>query len=204
MNAQVDWTAMLTWLRERVDTDDRMAQEASPKPIAEDLEFGDNPHVWTDPYGEFRSRGGPVFAHVLRHNPGRVLAEVAAKRAMLDDWQRQRDTVAEWYAKPDAELHAHFMHPDWEYTTTEGQRKAWDYADEPPEGDGWVRNVDAGRDGWERFDYTEESYWRRLLPEDKRGGKEPEPPRHIRQMVTAYRHEQGYRTEWAPEVVNHG
>lgn len=63
--------------------------------------------------------------------------------------------------RTEAEQHAHFAMPGWEYATTEGQRKAWDRCDEPPEGEGWERNVDAGRDGWDRFDYTEESYWRR-------------------------------------------
>lgn len=63
--------------------------------------------------------------------------------------------------RPDEELHAAFAHPDWEYDTTEGQRKAWDNVDVPPPGDGWIRNIHAGRDGWERFDYTEESYWMR-------------------------------------------
>ncbi|RSS43840.1 hypothetical protein [Streptomyces sp. WAC08241] len=68
----------------------------------------------------------------------------------------------------DAELHARCAHPDWEYTLTEGPRKQWDYSDEPPYGDDgkpdttWERNVDMGDRGWERFDYTEESYWRRL------------------------------------------
>jgi hypothetical protein len=60
------------------------------------------------------------------------------------------------------ELHASCAHPAYEYATTQGQRKAFDRIDEPPEGDGWERNVDAGRNGWERFDYHEESYWRRL------------------------------------------
>jgi len=60
-----------------------------------------------------------------------------------------------------AELHARRAHPAYEYATTEGQRKAWDDADTPPEGEGWERNTDAGRNGWDRFDYTEESYWRR-------------------------------------------
>ncbi|MGW4720487.1 DUF6221 family protein [Nocardia sp. NPDC004260] len=60
-----------------------------------------------------------------------------------------------------ADLHRRFAHPGYEYEITEGPRKAWEYADERPEGEGWERNVDAGRDGWERFDYTEESYWRR-------------------------------------------
>lgn len=63
--------------------------------------------------------------------------------------------------RPDDELHAACRHPGWEYATTEGQRKAWDAVDVPPPGDGWVRNVHAGDSGWERFDYTEESYWMR-------------------------------------------
>lgn len=67
----------------------------------------------------------------------------------------------------DTELHAQCAHPDFEYRTTEGPRKQWDDADTPPLDENfdpdptWERNTDAGRDGWERFDYTEESYWRR-------------------------------------------
>lgn len=68
-----------------------------------------------------------------------------------------------------ARLHAEFRHPDFEYATTRGPRKYWDEADRPPAGENadpdytWERNVDAGRpgQGWDRFDYTEESYWRR-------------------------------------------
>ncbi|QDK01951.1 hypothetical protein SEA_VIBAKI_71 [Arthrobacter phage Vibaki] len=59
-------------------------------------------------------------------------------------------------------LHRDRRHPAYEYETTEGPRKSWNDYDRPPEGDGWERNTDAGRDGWDRFDYTEESYWRRL------------------------------------------
>lgn len=67
----------------------------------------------------------------------------------------------------DAELHERRAHPDWEYHTTEGPRKQWDDVDRPPSDENgdpdpsWERNLDAGRDGWERWDYTEESYWRR-------------------------------------------
>lgn len=76
----------------------------------------------------------------------------------------------------EAELHARRAHPDWEYATTEGPRKQWDDADRPPcdeQGEpepGWERNTDAGRDGWDRFDYTEESYWRRPKPTPARRG----------------------------------
>lgn len=73
-------------------------------------------------------------------------------------------------AEPDSVLHAQRRHPDWEYATTEGPRKQWDDINVPPRGDDgepdptWERNLDAGHpgEGWERFDYTEESYWRRL------------------------------------------
>ncbi|MFJ4365088.1 hypothetical protein ACIP4S_13145 [Streptomyces chartreusis] len=77
----------------------------------------------------------------------------------------------------DAELHARFAHPAYEYRTTQGPRKQWDDAGTPPADDKgdpdptWERNTDAGRDGWERFDYTEESYWRRPLPEAAQGGE---------------------------------
>lgn len=71
---------------------------------------------------------------------------------------------------PDEELHARVAHPDWEYTMTEGPRKQWDHSDMPPDGGGWVRNVHAGRNGWERFDYTEESYWMRPKRREATGG----------------------------------
>ncbi|MER7953876.1 hypothetical protein [Streptomyces sp. NPDC096030] len=69
--------------------------------------------------------------------------------------------------RPEGILHAECAHPDWDYATTQGPRKQWDDADVPPADDNgepdhtWQRNTDAGNGGWERFDYTEESYWRR-------------------------------------------
>lgn len=81
------------------------------------------------------------------------------------------EDTAVWRAqqrrRPDAELHARSGHPDWDYDTTEGQRKAWDDGDTPPSGGGWTRNTfKAGGEGWERFTYTEESYWMRPLRRD--------------------------------------
>lgn len=70
----------------------------------------------------------------------------------------------------DEERHANMSHPDWEYTLTEGPRKQWYDANVPPDGDGWVRNTHMGRDGWERFDYTEESYWMRPKRQETAGG----------------------------------
>lgn len=57
-------------------------------------------------------------------------------------------------------LHETQSHPDFEYVQTDGPRKNFD--EHPPEGDGWERNIDKGRNGWERFDYHEEAYWRRV------------------------------------------
>lgn len=59
----------------------------------------------------------------------------------------------------------------YEYATTTGPRKAWNDADTPPEVEpsdpnqnAWFSDPTRGREGegWERFDYHEESYWRRL------------------------------------------
>lgn len=94
-----------------------------------------------------------------------VVADLDAKLALIDEIEVPLDDDLE--PATDAELHALESHPAWEYRTTMGPRKQWDDIDVPPcdrEGEpepGWERNVDAGRDGWERFDYTEESYWRR-------------------------------------------
>lgn len=71
-----------------------------------------------------------------------------------------------------ARLHSQRAHPDYEYATTEGPRKQWLGIDDPPSGEdgepdtSWERNTDAGRPGmgWDRFDYTEQSYWRRRKP----------------------------------------
>jgi hypothetical protein len=99
---------------------------------------------------------------------------LAAVRLQLEQMADELDGVAApatQAREPETEgqLHARFACPGWEYRTTEGQRKQWDDADRPPSDENgdpdpsWERNVDAGRDGWERFDYTEESYWRRRV-----------------------------------------
>jgi hypothetical protein len=125
--------------------------------------------------------------HIARHDPARVLADITAKRAIIA------------YAAPtlepqtDKQLHARHAHPAYEYETTEGQRKAWDRADEPPEGDGWERNVDAGRDGWDRLDYTEESYWRRPLPD---GPPPPYVPTVLCHLATVYADHPDYDERW--------
>lgn len=126
--------------------------------------------------------------------PYRSLAECAAKRAIVDGefWEpRERPS--------DSELHRRHAHPAYEYETTEGPRKRWDDPDEPPEGEGWERNVDAGRpgEGWDRFEYTEESYWRRLKPEAERREWREYIPNAFRAIASVYQDHPDYRQEWA-------
>ena len=80
-----------------------------------------------------------------------------------------------------ARLHAQRAHPGYEYATTTGPRKQWLDIDTPPSNEdgepdtSWERNVDAGLPGmgWERFDYTEESYWRRRKQKSSEPDVEP-------------------------------
>ncbi len=83
--------------------------------------------------------------------------------------KKLRDMLSKWLGdEPKAEevrlaraLHLRLMHPDYQYETTKGPRKSWDDQDTPPDGGGWERNEDFCEEGWERFDFHEESYWRR-------------------------------------------
>lgn len=104
----------------------------------------------------------------------------------------------------EARLHARFAHPGYEYRTTEGARKQWDGINCPPvdENGGpdptWERNIDAGHpgSGWERFDYTEESYWRRPRPG---GVRPPYIPRGLRILAQPFAgHPDHKGGEWAP------
>lgn len=71
---------------------------------------------------------------------------------MDDESQKELERLRAW-------LHARCLHPDFDYATTDGPRKAFD--GHPPAGEGWERNVEQGDQGWERFTYHEEAYWRR-------------------------------------------
>jgi len=59
-------------------------------------------------------------------------------------------------------VHAREIHPDYDYETRDGPRKAWDGCYEEMEAAGWTLNKDRGygaHSGWERFEYHEETYW---------------------------------------------
>lgn len=145
----------------------------SPHPLFTDADFADLRALLTEAEQQRSARtflDGQVFAAGWYAH-----AEVSASLGWDQReaaWRKYREELAETLAKvapqqpapTAAELHARFAHPSYEYATTQGPQKSWDGYDDPPEGNGWERNIDAGRpgEGWERFDYHEESYWRRL------------------------------------------
>ena len=87
----------------------------------------------------------------------RTDAEVKAYNCVRIDFARALEREV---ARLTSFLHGKCLHPDYEYETTKGARKAWGC--HKPEGDGWEENKEEGRDGWERFEFHEECYWRRL------------------------------------------
>lgn len=82
---------LVTWLRQQLDDDERVAREADPEPTAEDLEFGDWRSAWEDPYDPVHPQGGPIATHIQMHKPARVLAEVDAKRRIMAIHNRRAD-----------------------------------------------------------------------------------------------------------------
>ena len=77
-------------------------------------------------------------------------------------------------AMTDDEKHRACCHPDWEYAQTETARKIGETM--KPEGEGWIKNdrvpchlydegdqfVEERWRNWERFEFHEVEYWRRL------------------------------------------
>lgn len=175
---------LVKFLRARLDEDARIARAATP-----DLS---NLTGWVEvDYPETKADE----THAVRHAPPRILYEIEAKAALVDEFAPEP-------AEPetDAQMHARFAHPAFEYRTTEGPRKQWDHVDTPPadeEGEpepGWERNVEAGRNGWERWEYTEESYWRRPLPEGQQ--RKPYLPHVLLILARVYRDHPDFDPAW--------
>lgn len=61
----------------------------------------------------------------------------------------------------DRTLHRIEWHMLWEYTQTWAPVGDWPGKDTAPEGEGWVRNVEAGDGGYEVLKRVQVSYWRR-------------------------------------------
>ncbi|MFD5564515.1 DUF6221 family protein [Kitasatospora griseola] len=97
---------LVAFLRARLDEDEQTAREAhaiDPAPWYEDVEYDDrtnqrdgrygsglvraddNVALWDRKQSSTLSMTAPTAVHVARHDPARVLAEVAAKRRILDD-----------------------------------------------------------------------------------------------------------------------
>jgi hypothetical protein len=151
-------------------------------------------------------------------------AQIAADRARGEASARDRRE-----GLTDDELHQQQDHPAYEYRTLEGGRKTWREVDDPPEGDGWELNITSrDPDAFERFEYHEERYWRRLNPDGPAAPYVPAgalevlaqceartallevadsmassgdwyyPDHVLKALALAYQHRPGYRPEWRP------
>lgn len=141
---------------------------------------GTNIYVAAGVYGPLEDRYGE---HIARNDPFSIARRCRADRRVVREWMER--TTSTFEGMTEEELHQYRAHPAWDYKTTEGPRKRWDDVDVPPEGEGWVLNTAAGRNGWERFDYTEERYWRR--PRAEPYVREPrKPPFYIRELAVGY------------------
>ena len=101
---------------------------------------------------EWIEHDNSVRAHLVPSTSVIISREYLALRTRVTALKTERDELARF-------LHARAMHPQFEYAMTDGPRKNFDA--NPPDGDGWECNVEVGHDGWERFEYHEEAYWRR-------------------------------------------
>jgi hypothetical protein len=83
---------LITWLRQQLDDDERVARQVMAEPGGFYLEAEtDDTNVMT------------IGAHVYRWDPARVLAEVEAKRRILDAYEMAAGVVDLQDGQPDAE-----------------------------------------------------------------------------------------------------
>ena len=72
------------------------------------------------------------------------------------DVYRKISPVHEYFHVTEPRISTYFPAPKdpdaekWEYKTTDGPRKNWPSCDDPPEGEGWVRDESKGHGGHER------------------------------------------------------
>jgi hypothetical protein len=134
---------LVAFLRARLDEDEAAAREATPGPWTVNGPIGDDA-IYADDQGVCVVGGGrwggeaSVFdrdgdkRHIARHDPARVLAEVDAKRRILDLWsaafQNPRDA-------------AQFAGPDWDRVRDAARwtvrKLAAPYADHPDYREEW-------------------------------------------------------------------
>lgn len=177
---------LVSRLLEAIEAKERRAGIAHPGPWKI---HRDNEGTWIN-YGDEGRIAGKVFAGVdarfiVDNAPSSVLRRCGADRRTVMDWLAT--TRDPYEGMGDDELHQNCAHPAYEYARTEGQRKAWPYVDDPPEEDaGWELNITTRNpDAFERFDYTEERYWRRVRPDGPRQREVP-VPFYIRNLALGY------------------
>lgn len=120
--------------------------------------------------------------------------------------QRYAERARDWRkGMSEDELHQHRSHPAYLYSMTEGQRKAWDDADTPPDGDGWELNITStDPDAFTRFDYHEERYWRRLNPDGPRVWEPSDEVAESLRLCQSHRDIVAMFPVSAPHVDTHG
>lgn len=98
---------LVEWLRSVLADDEKAAKAATPGPWS--ARFQDTGAV-VDPGVAFdREEGGVGWedaVHIARHDPTAVLADIEAKRAVLDLYEETRDTDPESLQPPRKDLHA--------------------------------------------------------------------------------------------------
>ncbi|MFF0389663.1 DUF6221 family protein [Kitasatospora sp. NPDC004615] len=88
---------LVAFLRERLDEDERAASEAWPVPWSADAEEygvvdpGDGTEI-ADVVVLSTNQQRATARHIARHDPARVLAEVAAKRRVVELWSHSIGT----------------------------------------------------------------------------------------------------------------
>lgn len=96
---------------------------------------------------------------------------VAENLQKLQDELNAGKTAKEELRALTSQLHSGQRHPDYEYTTVKRGRKQGD--DTPPEGHGWEINVDINGDGFDRDDWNDIYFWRRLKTDAIKDGVSP-------------------------------
>jgi hypothetical protein len=101
-----DLPDMVAWVRQQIDEDERVARAATPGPWRVSVEGSEGSYISPD-YGDVRTKSrfigivngrvqpedGRNAAHIARHDPARVLAEVAAKRTIVDHYEAWAATL---------------------------------------------------------------------------------------------------------------
>jgi hypothetical protein len=118
---------LVTWLRAQLDEDERVARAvAGSGRWVKYSEGGDGAAIETEPGGDPGAIIGDdaMATHIARHNPARVLAEVEAKRSIL-----------EMHEEGDKHGDCAICFAVWPCGTLKAL--AWPYADRPGYDEAW-------------------------------------------------------------------